>query len=386
MTVVTPGTAPEPRDDLLANGAANFTFGTALTIGAVALPLVALAAGYDAAAVGLLTAASAVTQLATRLVLPELLRRFGDRSLILIGFVLLALSYIGLLLSTEAPVFVVVQGLHGTARGLFWTGSQTHAVRGTGGTVRRLAQMQLMGNIGTLVGPALAGALAAIELSFALVAGAVVSGAGALVATQLRWLPPFQRRPAATRGDTLRQPGVLTGSLANFTAGGWRSLLSSYIPVVLATSGYGPAVIGLLLAVTDAAAVAAAALLVPRRTGHPAMPLRAAVVMMGSSLVALPFLTHDPIVAAAALVVGGAGSGLVLVLAPALVSDSVEPEARGEALAVSGTFRAVALMVTPAAVALSLGFMPLGAAMAGAGLLIGAPPLGLAFFTRVARR
>ena len=61
---------PARADDQVANGAANIGFGAALSIGAVALPLIALAAGYDPAAVGLLTACSAVSQLGVRLALP----------------------------------------------------------------------------------------------------------------------------------------------------------------------------------------------------------------------------------------------------------------------------------------------------------------------------
>ena len=57
---------PAHADDQVANGAANVGFGAALSSGAVGLPLIALSAGYDPAAVGLLTASSAVSQLGWR--------------------------------------------------------------------------------------------------------------------------------------------------------------------------------------------------------------------------------------------------------------------------------------------------------------------------------
>lgn len=381
---------PLPADaagrDVLAQAAANFGFGTALSIGAVALPLTALAAGYDATAVGLLTAASAVSQLGVRLALPALLRRFPDRTLVAFACALLAVSYASLLASTALPVFVLAQSLQGLSRGLFWTGTQTHAVRSGGGTVRRLAQMQILSNFGTLSGPALAGALATIHLPLALIAGVLGAAISGLVTLALNRLPPFQRRESARRGELWREPDVLVGSLATFTAGGWRSLLNSYVPVILAAAGHGPAVIGILIALSDAASMVASAVLVPFQTGRPRMIMRAGVLLMGVVIAALPFAAFHPLVIGGLLLVGGTGSGLVVVLGPALVSDAVHPEARGEALAVAGTLRAVALLLSPAGVALALTAMPITIAMMGAGALIGGVPLGLSVYLRRSRR
>lgn len=367
---------------MVANGAANLVYGTSLSIGAVALPLVALAAGYDATAIGLLTAASAVTQLAVRLALPALLRRFPDRTLVAFACALLGISYAALLASTALPVFLFVQALQGVSRGLFWTGTQTHAVRGGGGTVRRLAQMHSLSNVGTLTGPALAGALATIDLPLALIAGTLGAALASLVALALDRLPPFQRRASPRRGEIWREPDVLIGGLANFTAGGWRSLLNSYVPVILAASGHPPAVIGILVALADAASMVASAILVPIETGRPRKTLRIGVLVMGAAIAGFPFVALDHVLAGGLLVLGGIGSGLVVVLGPALVADAVHPEARGEALAVAGTLRAIALLVSPATVALAVTAVPIGVAMVGVGALIGGPPLALSLYLR----
>ena len=53
---------PAPRSDQPAALGAVFIYSIALGVGTLALPLLALDAGYDAATVGLLTATSAVSQ------------------------------------------------------------------------------------------------------------------------------------------------------------------------------------------------------------------------------------------------------------------------------------------------------------------------------------
>lgn len=77
-----------------------FLFSVALGIATVTVPLLALSAGYDAAAVGFLVATSAGAQLAVRLSLPRLLGRFPDRNLIALAGATMVVG-LGLVASTE---------------------------------------------------------------------------------------------------------------------------------------------------------------------------------------------------------------------------------------------------------------------------------------------
>lgn len=105
-----------PRSDrALALGVA-FGFSLALGIATVTIPLVALGAGYDPAAVGFLVATSSASQLATRLTLPQLLGRFPDRVLIGFAAALMAAAFLVLLASTVLPAFVAAQLSMGAAR------------------------------------------------------------------------------------------------------------------------------------------------------------------------------------------------------------------------------------------------------------------------------
>src|SRR6478736_2097173 len=126
-----------PGTDRVTSLVVAFGFSVGLGVATVAIPLLALGAGYDEAAVGFLVATSAVAQLGTRLGLPWLLAWLPDRTLIALASVLMLVGFSLLLGSTAPPVFVVAQLAQGAARAIFWTSSQTHAVRSGGQPIKR---------------------------------------------------------------------------------------------------------------------------------------------------------------------------------------------------------------------------------------------------------
>ena len=71
-----------PRVDRVTSLVVAFGFSVGLGVATVAIPLLALGAGYDEAAIGFLVATSAAAQLGTRLILPWLLGWLPDRTLI----------------------------------------------------------------------------------------------------------------------------------------------------------------------------------------------------------------------------------------------------------------------------------------------------------------
>jgi cyanate permease len=126
-----------------------FGFALSLGIATVTIPLLALGAGYEPAAIGFLVATAAASQLVTRLTLPWLLGRYADRGLIALSATLMVGAFSLLLVSTALPAFLVAQISQGAARAVFWTSSQTHAIRSGGPAVRRLVDLNLAGNAGT---------------------------------------------------------------------------------------------------------------------------------------------------------------------------------------------------------------------------------------------
>lgn len=350
-------------------------FSLSLAAAGLVIPLLAVAAGYNPAEIGALTAISAVSQLAVRLGLPWLLTRFPDRALIIAANVMMVGSFGLLLVNHELPSFVLAQLLQGAARALFWTASQTHAVRGRGNTVRSLAMVSTMGNVGQLVGPGIAGIVAAQSIEAGLVLAAAAAGIGLLAGIGMATLPTFPQTARDGRQRIWRRPGVDLACWASYSAGGWRAMLMSFVPVALAAAGQSPEIIGFLLMLSEGTGLAASGLLLRRRPPAVRRWLQVAVLIVGGSLILFPAVTGSAALAGLALMVGGLGSGLLMSLGPALATESVSADERGEAIAVTGTFRAAALLVTPAAAAAALTVVSLPIGLVVAALAIGGPPI-----------
>lgn len=371
-------------DRPLALGVA-FAFALSLGIATVTIPLLALDAGYDPAAIGFLVATAAASQLATRLALPWLLGRFTDRLLVSFAAALMLAAFGLLLLSTALPAFVLAQALQGASRAIFWTSSQTHAIRSGGPAVKRLVDLNLAGNAGTLTGPALAGFLATVGLPVAL-AGAVLAVAVAAVgAPFMAAFPPFDRRRSAGAFGLLRRDGVDLACWANFVAGTWWSMIGSYVPVVLVGAGLGPALIGWLVTLSEGAG--ALMLLLLRRVSPTAVRaiVRAGAFAEMAALVGIALAPPVLVAYGALLIAGGAAAGAVTSLAPALMTMVAGDQEHGDALALSGTFRSFALLGAPATIGLLLSVVALPVALAGVAAAATVPGLVLGLVGRRSR-
>lgn len=352
-------------------------FAFALGVATVALPLIALDAGYSGGQVGVLTACSAISQMAARTVLGRVMRHVADRSLVTVAACLLALSTGALTLSTALVPFVVAELVQGAARACFWTGSQTHVVRGAGSAVSALAAVNFVSSIGLLAGPAAAGVLLeqGSRLTLLVATGAAV--AAVPVTLLLDRLPPFTVPVDRPPGRLWRRPGVDAGCWAGVSAGAWRGLVSSFVPVALRQAGQASSTIGLLVSVANGAAVAGAGVVgrVSRESVWKAFA--AGTIATGAGTAAFAAVAGSVPLAAAALALSGLGAGALQTIGPAVATDAVHPEERGEAIAVAGTFRAGALFAAPLGVAALILAVPLTAAMTLAGALITVPVLAV---------
>lgn len=365
----------QERVDRIASLLVVFGFSVGLGVGTVTIPLLALAAGYDAPSVGFLVAVAAATQLAGRLGLPWLLGRLPDRSLIAVSSAMMLAAFGLLLFSTTLAVFVLAQVLQGGARAIFWTSSQTHAVRDQPRPVRRLIDLSVASNAGTLVGPALGGLLATLGLSAALLAGMVGAAAAAFGTVFLLRIEPFDRRRSAGTWHLLRRDGVDLACWASVVGGVWWSMVGSYVPVILVGAGIGSVGIGWLITASEGAGTVALVTLRGvrgERIGRIVRPAAAVVLVM---LVALAVVPGDVATYAVLLVAGGAASGTVTTLAPAMASLAAGPHEQGDALSLSGTFRAAALFAAPASVGALLAYAPLAGVLPLVAVVVGLPGL-----------
>jgi MFS family permease len=373
----------DPRPELLGGDrrlsvVATLLFCTALGMVGVAAPLAALHVGITATVIGILVALAGASQMATRLCMGPLLRRFPDKHFVALAAIALVMSCALLVVNTAIWAFTVSQLLQGLARALFWTGSQTHAVRAWPTAVGGLAVLNVANSAGALVGPALAGVLAARSLQLSLLVAAVVGTLGVLPAAMLTRLRPFQGAPKATHAGARRmwrRPGVDAGCAMTAGGGAWRGLMNSYVPVVLAQAGQAAPAIGALVTVGNVAALVGSA------SSKWVQPLgsRSAVLIglipAGIGIALTGVLPQTVAVVAAALLIAGLGGGILQTVGPALAADSVAPEERGDAIASNGTFRAATLLITPLGVGALVLAMPIGVALGIAGAVMLLPGL-----------
>ncbi|MFG3691208.1 MFS transporter [Micromonospora sp. NPDC047740] len=355
-------------------GAANAGFSFALGAASVALPLQAVAAGYGPVEVGVLTAISAISQMTGRMSLGRLMRVMPDWVIIAIACVVLAISSTMVVISSALAPFVIAQLLQGVARAYFWTGSQTHVVRGEGSSVKALASVNLIGNLGLLAGPVIAGLLIGEDAHTALLVAAAAAIVSLIPTARLDRLPPFRKVQNRPPGRLWARAGVWEGCYAGVTAGAWRGLLGSYVPIALVRAGHLSATVGILVAVANATAILGSWLV--RHVDGDARArriMRAGTPVTGAAMAVMGLAAGSSVLAGLALAASGIAAGALQTLGPALASDSVHPEERGEAIAATGVWRAASLFVSPLVTAGLVAVAPIGAAMVVTGALIAAP-------------
>ncbi len=372
-----------PGRDTVASAAGAVVFACSLGMASVALPLLALRSGYDPSQVGLLVALSAVSQLCARLGMGAWMRRYPDWTFVVAAGLLLAASNAIAGLTTQLAPFALAHLIQGVARAFFWTGSQTHVVRGDHAAVGPLAVVNLSSAGGLLLGPLTAGLIGARSLPVALLTAAGLALLACVPALLLDRLPPFFPPHDRIPGRIWRRPGVDAGCWAGVSAGAWRGLLGSYVPVALEAARHTALTIGILVSVANFAQLVASGAVGALRTARLDRVLAAGALAAGMGTAGVGLLADEAVLAAIALALSGLGAGAIQTIGPAVASDAVHPQERGEAIAATGAFRAAALFVAPLGAAAVVTVAPVAIALTVGGALIAAP----AVFTRsLARR
>jgi MFS family permease len=97
----------------------------------------------------------------------------------------------------------------------------------------------------------------------------------------------------------------------------------------------------------------------------------------GAGIALTAAVAGQVLLAGLVLALSGLGAGALQTVGPAIATDSVHPEERGDAIAATGTFRAAALFVAPLAVSGMVGAIALTPAMALVGAAMTLPVLAL---------
>lgn len=351
--------------------------GVALGTSTVALPLLALEAGHSAERIGFFTGAGALTQLTSRAFIGALLRRFPDRMVIAAATVALTSTFAAVSVFRHALAFVAAASLEGMARALFWTGIQTHVVRGQKEVGSNIAKVTLAGYVGLGIGPTLAGALLDVSPLLSLGWGALCSALALAGALRLDKWPPFSPPKEAGRVRVWRRRPVVIGSLATGVAGSWRGLLSSYVPVALVAGSQTSAGVGLAVTLGSGANMLAALALVRQQPRRQERGIVIGCAVAGLGIGVLGLMAGSAVIVILCLVASGFAAGMLQITGASYAAQGVHPEERGDVLALTGLVRAAAIMATPVFVAVMLHVVPLGAALAMVGALLTVSPVVL---------
>ncbi len=363
------------RGDTVGTSAYAFLFTLGSGMAAIMLPLISLNSGLGAWEIGVAATASALVQVVARAYLGRVMRYVTDRALLVVGAVAQVLSFAVLLVTTSFEVLTASWVLQGIARSCFWTCGQTHAIRGRGSAVAALALFNFVGGVGQFIGPVLAGLVAAADMSLAIVAGVVVSSAAVLPALVLERHDPFAPPDHPRASPLLREPGMVIACWGSAGAGTWRSLMDSFVPVVLEGARYSSTAIGALMSVSNGTAILGA-LAVGRMRGATARSTYVwTMIATAAGMGTIGLVAGIVPAAAAALALSGFAAGMLQTVSPAIASTSVHAHERGEAIALSGTSRAVAMFGAPLVVTVATVVMPVSIGLLGVGLALSLPAL-----------
>jgi predicted MFS family arabinose efflux permease len=365
----------KPKREARLAAIAALAFSLAMGTQSVLLPLLALAAGYSKPDVGILTAISAIAQLFTRILSATAMRRFSDKTLVVLSGIVLAVSSISVALSSFVVVFVIAELIQGIARGLFWSSATTHVLRQEGPTVGLMATINFLSSFGLFAGPTVAGLIAKFSLSTALVVAGVIALTTVIPAVLLSKEPPFEKGAKKIKREIWGKSEVRLGSWAGMTAGSWRGILNSYVPVVLRSVGDSYFLVGVLVSMANGASILGTGLmgLLKRRSPIKVFALGVAMAAIGTGFVGIT--AKSIFISLVILVAGGVGAGLLQTLGPVIATAGVETHQKGDAVALAGSFRAGALLGAPLLMAVLLGPIGLSAALLVSGAVLGLPIL-----------
>jgi MFS family permease len=362
----------------------SLLFGMTLRMAGVVLPVYMAHEGVPISTIGLVVAASGITQLAVRPWLAHLLRRFPDRSVIVVAILLVSVSGFAVLIGPYLWVFIASQLLQGAARALYWTASQTYVVRGKDRSASSLAEVNFASSVGQLIGPAVAGFVLGQSVTGAVVALGVVPLVSLATALRLDRHEPFPPKVRTPGAGSWRNGMVRSGAWGGVSAGAFEGLVSSYVPVLLLHHDFSAGTIGVVLSVSNVGGVLGGltASRFPSRRARTA--LWSSALFTGGGLMATATWPDSVVAVTVGLTVGGFAAGVLRTLGPAAAADAVPEGNKGDALTMTGTFRALSLIASPAIVGGLVLAAPLTVSMLAAAGVVAATGVPTWWFARSA--
>ncbi|MEV4535860.1 MFS transporter [Asanoa sp. NPDC049518] len=281
---------------------------------------------------GLSTGTLMLTTVAAELALPRLVARFGYRTVLAVGLLLLGLPALALPISAGLPVVLAVCVLRGAGLAAIFV------VCGAWGAELVPAQRrgEGLGLLGVVAGvPAVVGMPAGLWLAGQVGYDVVFAAGAAIALLGLAALPALPAAAGATSHDGIvaaaRTPTLARPSLVFAGAAMLGGIVATFLPAALPHAGAGFVAVALLVqAVTGTAARWWAGLFGDRHGAH---RLLVPGVVTGAAGLSVLVVTTHPAAVLAAMAVFGAGFGIVQNASLAVLLQATSPSGYGVATA-----------------------------------------------------
>ena len=336
---------------------ASFTWNYGLGMTWLVVPLYAASLGLSGAEIGILFSAPSVAQLAINLLGGAYVDRFGGKRVMLASSVLLASGAAAMPFATGFWSLFAVQSVLVLARAAFWPANWSIAAELPGERGVQIGRLNAVTNLGQILGNGSCGfilVMAGFTVTFSVLAGLGVAALLLGLGTPQR---PRKDAPSTGLFDNyivlLRMPVLYYGVLCAYLSALPFSLTMSFYPLLLQHIGFGAEASGVLLALRAVGGIAAG-LIVARfvHTG-PASPwpvIAGAFVAIAVGL--QPLVSHWAAVGAFLFALG-VGSSMMTIYFQVTLSEVVESEMRGSAMALGGLGWGLSHLSTP----LVMGFL-----------------------------
>ena len=336
---------------------ASFTWNYGLGMTWLVVPLYAASLDLSGAEIGILFSAPSVAQLAINLLGGAYVDRFGGKRVMLASSVLLASGAAAMPFATGFWSLFAVQSVLVLARAAFWPANWSIAAELPGERGVQIGRLNAVTNLGQILGNGSCGfilVMAGFTVTFSVLAGLGVAALLLGLGTPQR---PRKDAPSTGLFDNyivlLRMPVLYYGVLCAYLSALPFSLTMSFYPLLLQHIGFGAEASGVLLALRAVGGIAAG-LIVARfvHTG-PASPwpvIAGAFVAIAVGL--QPLVSHWAAVGAFLFALG-VGSSMMTIYFQVTLSEVVESEMRGSAMALGGLGWGLSHLSTP----LVMGFL-----------------------------
>lgn len=333
----------------------SFTFGLALYLIQLLLPLYMHSQGFSGSEIGLIVASPSFFRVVVHPLAGMVSDRIGERNVLLISFSMVMAAGIFFSKSPDFLMLLLVQMfLMGASRAFFWPTIHSFSSR-----VNPVKTPHILGRVassfgaGSMVGLALSGYLVIwFGFTWAFMASAFSGAVALLMAALMPVIPRGEKILSVadafrSLGKNARIKQLYAGTTCGFTAALPFVLISSFYPIFLENKGFTEDIVGIFSASYNVGFILLGIIvgIIAERFGFRLLA-STSTLLMGAAMLVIVNFSYLPVLLMGAFILGIATAGPNMLYQEIGSLYSI-PEERGGAMAISGYGFPLAFLVIP---------------------------------------